>query len=85
MFINFKPEVPKLWGEPLHPGWDDAGPLMGRALFVWGTYLFWKKYGRKTKYMFLEGTLLGWNMKLVLFCNLNFTKVYSNLNKYVTH
>jgi hypothetical protein len=28
---------------------------------------------------------LGWDVNLALFCNLNFTKVYINLKKYVIH
>jgi hypothetical protein len=32
----------------------------------------------------LAGTLLGLNMKLALMYNLNFTKVYINLENYVT-
>jgi hypothetical protein len=34
------------------------------------------------KIYILVGTLLGLNMKLTLFYNLNFTKVYINLEKY---
>jgi hypothetical protein len=37
------------------------------------------------KIYILVHTLLGWNMKLALFYNLYFTKVYINLEKYVIH
>jgi hypothetical protein len=47
-------EVLKLWGAP-------PGDVVGE-LFVWGACLFWMKYGRKVKYIFL-GILLGWHMK----------------------
>jgi hypothetical protein len=49
--LSLYSRAPKLWGAP--PGalfilWGG-----GRELFVWGTYLFWTKYGRKTNYIFL--------------------------------
>jgi hypothetical protein len=37
------------------------------------------------KLYILVSTLLVSNMKLALFCNSNFTKVYINLEKYVIH
>jgi len=42
-------EVPKLWSVPPMWRWWSSG---GGELFVWWTYLFWTKYGRKTKYIF---------------------------------
>jgi hypothetical protein len=53
---------------------------VGGKLFVWGTYLFWTKYGHKIQIYILVGIMLGWKMKLVLFYrpNLNFTRVYIN-------
>jgi hypothetical protein len=33
----------------------------------------------------LEGTVLGLNVKLALLYNLNFTRAYTNLEKYVVH
>jgi hypothetical protein len=35
--------------------------------------------------VYIGRTLLGWNMKLALFYDSNFTKVYINLEKYVIH
>jgi hypothetical protein len=57
--------------------------LFEGELFILRTYLFWTKYGRKYKIYILVGTLFGWNINLALFYNLNFTKVYINLEKFV--
>jgi hypothetical protein len=53
------PEIPKLWSAPprgvlLDPG-GAVGPE-GDELFLWGTYLFWTKYG--CKIIFLVGIWL---------------------------
>jgi hypothetical protein len=64
-----------------------VGPLGGASFFffVWGAYLLWTEYGRKDKLYIFIGTLFGWNMKFSLSYNLNFTKVYINLEKYFIH
>jgi hypothetical protein len=52
-----------------------------RDLVVCVRHLFWTKCRRKKKIYILVDTLLGWNMKLDLFHNLNFNTVYINLEK----
>jgi hypothetical protein len=42
VFITYIAEVPKLLGLP---------PRWGHKLCVWGTYLFWTKYGLKIKHI----------------------------------
>jgi hypothetical protein len=34
------------------PGGGAVGAVGGREFTVWGTYLFWIKYGHKVKYIF---------------------------------
>jgi hypothetical protein len=70
-------EVPKLWGVPARGA---VGRLGGASSFYEG-HLFWTTYGCKIKIYILVGILLGWNMNLALFYNLNFTEVYINLKK----
>jgi hypothetical protein len=50
----------------------------------WGTFIL-NDIRVQDKIYILVGILLGWNMNLALFYNLNFTEVYINLKKSVIH
>jgi hypothetical protein len=64
-------EVRKQWGAP--PGGRGTRVVCIRDVFILN------KIWAQDKIQYLVDTLLGWNMKLALFCNLNFAKVYINL------
>jgi hypothetical protein len=66
----YSTDAPKLRGAPPR---DIVSPLGGCELLIWGTYLFWKKYGRKVYF----GRHFDW-LKYE-------AKMYINLEKYVTH
>jgi hypothetical protein len=73
-----KQQVLKLWACP--PGvllalWE------GRVFCTRDIYFKWNM--GVTKIYISVGTLLGWNMKIVLFRDLNFTEVYINIEKFV--
>jgi hypothetical protein len=73
-------EVPKQWGAP--PG-GAVGLLGGRGVVYMKDIFILNEIWAQDKiysYMLVD-TLLGWNMKLVLFCNLSFTQVFISLEK----
>jgi hypothetical protein len=70
------PQVHKLWAPCPHGG--------ASCLYEGHIYFEWTVGARKHIYS-LVGTLLGRSVKLALFYNLNFTKVYINLEKYIIH
>jgi hypothetical protein len=57
-----------------------GGGRGGHEFFLWGTFILNEIWAQDKIYILL-GALLCWNMKLVLFYNLNITQVYINLQK----
>jgi hypothetical protein len=56
----------------------------GRVVCMRGIFILNEIWDHDKVYI-LESALLDLNMKLTLFCNLGFTEVYFNLEKYVTY
>jgi hypothetical protein len=61
-----------------------AGPLGARVVCMRDIFIL-EEIWVQGKIYILVGTLLGWNIKLSLFYNSNFTQVYVNLEKSIIH